>query len=60
MKRTCHHPNRQARRERALARFQIQSEAQFNEGRKPDGRNVGSYVDYLARKYEERNALHRR
>ena len=49
--------NKIARRDRAKARFSIQSEGQFNNGLKPDGRNVGDYASYMARKQIEAKAL---
>lgn len=49
--------SKEMRRKRALARFSFQSEVAFNEGNKADGRNVGTYADYLARKNVELAAL---
>lgn len=45
------------RRERALARFHIQTEAQWNDGRKPNRQVSGTYADYVNRKQHELASL---
>lgn len=40
---------RQLRREKAAARFRIQTVAEFNNGNKGDGTNVGDYANYVER-----------
>lgn len=47
------------RRERALARFHIQSETEWNNGRRGDKLIAGTYADYVARKEEELASLRR-
>lgn len=45
------------RRERALARFHIQSKTEWNNGRKPNRQVEGTYADYVARKERELASL---